>query len=139
MAWFVFFQMLFNLGLIATGYWFYTKKKFIFSQQSQSPTQTLVEEWKKNWEAERQNSEQQLAIQLRSMRNLYDQTKRLLEEKQALLSPFPASQEEREIKSFVQEKAVPEIPTLADFELEKERLKQESPLDLRTILKEQLC
>jgi len=137
MVWFIIFQMLLNVGLLAVGYWIYSNNPKLFERQNVN--HSASDHWRKEWELEKQNHEQQLALQLRSMRSLYDQTKRLLEEKQALLSPFPPSHEETEIKSLVIERAQPEIPTLAEFEQEKERLRHEPPLDLKTILKEQLC
>lgn len=134
---FIIFQMMLNVGLLAVGYWIYSNNPKLFSRQDGN--HSALDQWRKEWELEKQNQEQQLAVQLRSMRSLYDQTKRLLDEKQALLSPFPPSYEETEIKSLVIERVQPEIPTLAEFELEKERLRHEPPLDLKSILKEQLC
>jgi hypothetical protein len=47
--------------------------------------------------------------------------------------------EENELKNLVSEKPQAVIPTLIEFEAQKERLKQDSNLDLRSLLSDQLC
>lgn len=139
MGLFIFFQMLLNFGLIGAGIWLYRNRPEFFTQLVQAERSEPFEEWKKQWEVEKENQAQQLAIQIRSIRLLYDQTKKLLEEKATAFPNFPVSQEENELKHLILEKAQPVIPTLVEFEAQKDRLRQESNLDLKSLLSDQLC
>lgn len=129
MAFFITLQILFDFAVVGYVVWshFYRKEE------------SASDSWKKEWEAEKQNYEQQVAMQLRSMRLLTEQTKKLMEEKSWAMTAFPVSQEETELKQMVSEKPLGAIPTLTEFETQKERLKHETTLDLKTLLSEQLC
>lgn len=137
MGLFIFFQLLVNMALISAMGWLFWKRRDLFTQPATD--EQVIQKWKQEWELEKQNYEQQLALQLRSMKLLYEQTKKLLEEKQASLYSVVPSQEETEIKAVLQDKPHLNIPTLTEFEVQKTRLKQEVPLDLKSILSEQLC
>jgi hypothetical protein len=138
MGLFIFFQVVFDIAFIGAAIWIYLNKSEFLGATSQPHTQ-LLEQWKKDWELEKENQAQQLSMQLRSIRLLYEQTKRLVDEKLTTFSQFPISQEENELKNLVSEKPQPTIPTLIEFEVQKERLKQESNLDLSSLLSDQLC
>jgi hypothetical protein len=138
MGLFIFFQVVFDLAVIGAAIWIYFNKSEFLAATSQPDTQ-LLEQWKKDWELEKENQAQQLSMQLRSIRLLYEQTKKLVDEKLTTFSQFPVSQEENELKNLVSEKPQPTIPTLIEFEAQKERLKQDSNLDLRSLLSDQLC
>ncbi|NBX76649.1 MAG: hypothetical protein EBQ92_08850 [Proteobacteria bacterium] len=138
MGLFIFFQVVFDLAVIGTAIWIYLNKKELLTVSNQADSQ-LLEEWKKSWELEKETQAQQLSLQLRSIRLLYEQTKKLVDEKVTNFSQFPVSQEENELKTLVSEKPQPAIPTLIEFEAQKERLKQDSNLDLRSLLSDQLC
>lgn len=129
MAFFITLQILFDLAVVGYVIWSHFYKE----------AESVTDSWKKEWEAEKQNYEQQVAMQLRSMRLLTEQTKKLMEEKSWAMTAFPVSQEETELKQMVSEKTAGAIPTLTEFETQKERLKHETPLDLKTLLSEQLC
>ena len=138
MGLFIFFQVVFDIAVIGAAIWIYLNKSEFLAATSQPDTQ-LLEQWKKDWELEKENQAQQLSMQLRSIRLLYEQTKKLVDEKLTTFSQFPVSQEENELKNLVSEKPQPTIPTLIEFEAQKERLKQDSNLDLRSLLSDQLC
>ncbi len=138
MGLFIFFQVVFDIAVIGAAIWIYLNKSEFLAATSQPDTQ-LLEQWKKDWELEKENQAQQLSMQLRSIRLLYEQTKKLVDEKLTTFSQFPVSQEENELKNLVSEKPQPTIPTLIEFEAQKERLKQDSNLDLRSLLADQLC
>lgn len=141
MGLFIFFQIVLDLVMIGAGAWawiYLNKPKFLTTLNQTNNTE-LFEQWKKEWELEKENQAQQLAIQLRSIRLLYEQTKKLLDEKSNMFSNFPVSQEENELKHLVLEKSQPVIPTLIEFEAQKDRLRQESNLDLKSLLSDQLC
>jgi hypothetical protein len=138
MGLFIFFQVVFDTAVIGAAIWIYLNKSEFLAATSQPDTQ-LLEQWKKDWELEKENQAQQLSMQLRSIRLLYEQTKKLVDEKLTTFSQFPVSQEENELKNLVSEKPQPTIPTLIEFEAQKERLKQDSNLDLRSLLSDQLC
>jgi hypothetical protein len=138
MGLFIFFQVVFDLAVIGAAIWIYFNKSEFLAATSQ-PDSQLLEQWKKDWELEKENQAQQLSMQLRSIRLLYEQTKKLVDEKLTTFSQFPVSQEENELKNLVSEKPQPTIPTLIEFEAQKERLKQDSNLDLRSLLSDQLC
>ncbi|MFM8270293.1 MAG: hypothetical protein ACKN9V_08910 [Pseudomonadota bacterium] len=139
MGLFIFFQILFDGVVIALGAWIYFNKHQFVIPTTKPSDSKLFEEWKNEWEIEKQNQAQQLSMQLRSIRLLYEQTKKILDEKVTALSNFPISQEENELKHLVMEKPQPAIPTLVEFEAQKDRLKQESNLDLKSLLSDQLC
>jgi hypothetical protein len=138
MGLFIFFQVVFDLAVIGSAAWIYLNRRQLLATTSQ-PDAQLLEKWKKDWELEKENQAQQLSMQLRSIRLLYEQTKKLVDERLTSFSQFPISQEENELKNLVSEKLQPVIPTLIEFEAQKERLKQESNLDLRSLLSDQLC
>jgi hypothetical protein len=138
MGLFIFFQVVFDTAVIGAAIWIYLNKSEFLAATSQPDTQ-LLEQWKKVWELEKENQAQQLSMQLRSIRLLDEQTKKLVDEKLTTFSQFPVSQEENELKNLVSEKPQPTIPTLIEFEAQKERLKQDSNLDLRSLLSDQLC
>jgi len=138
MGLFIFFQVVFDIAVMGAAIWTYLNKSEFLAATSQPDTQ-LLEQWKKDWELEKENQAQQLSMQLRSIRLLYEQTKKLVDEKLTTFSQFPVSQEENELKNLVSEKPQPTIPTLIEFEAQKERLKQDSNLDLRSLLSDQLC
>jgi len=138
MGLFIFFQVVFDIAVIGSAIWIYLNKSELLAATSQ-PDSQLLEQWKKDWELEKENQAQQLSMQLRSIRLLYEQTKKLVDEKLTTFSQFPVSQEENELKNLVSEKPQPTIPTLIEFEAQKERLKQDSNLDLRSLLSDQLC
>jgi len=130
-------QWMLNLGCASILGWLLWRRRDLFTA---APTeQHILQKWKEEWALEKENQEQQIAMQVRSLRLLCEQTKKLLEEKQNSLTIFPSSQEENEIRRALQEKAEPIIPTLSEFEAQKQRLRQEAPLDLKTILNQQLC
>lgn len=139
MGLFIFFQIVLDLVMIGAGAWIYLNKPKFLTTLNQTNNTELFEQWKKEWELEKENQAQQLAIQLRSIRLLYEQTKKLLDEKSNMFSNFPVSQEENELKHLVLEKSQPVIPTLIEFEAQKDRLRQESNLDLKSLLSDQLC
>jgi hypothetical protein len=137
MGFFIFFQMVINAALVSALAWLYLKRRDLFTQPAAD--EQILEKWKKEWELEKQNQEQQLSMQLRSMRLLCEQTKKMIEEKQTAFNIFPISQEENEIRQALQDKTESVIPTLNEFEAQKQKLRQESPLDLKSILNDQLC
>jgi len=138
MGLFIFFQVLLDLALIGGAVWFYLNKREILTETVQ-PNAQVLEQWRKEWELEKENQAQQLAMQLRSIRLLFEKTKKLVDEKLITFSQFPISQEENELKHLIAEKSQPTIPTLIEFEAQKERLKHETNLDLKSLLSDQLC
>jgi len=131
-------QLVFDVAVVGAAVWLFLNKREWLMASSETSTEAF-EQWKKDWELEKQNQAQQLAVQLRSIRLLFEQTKKLVDEKANAFSAFPVSQEENELKHLVLEKNPPMIPTLIEFEAQKNRLKQETPLDLKSLLAEQLC
>lgn len=81
----------------------------------------------------------QMTEQLKVLRGICDQARRILDGKQSIPQAFPPSQEENELKNFVAKKPEGRIPTLGDLESTRKRLRTESSLDLRSLLKEQLA
>ena len=94
----------------------------------------------RNWEIELKNSRTRFEEQTRSLESLTDQVNRLLKQGKLNQFSFPQSAEEQELKGALQSTHEPaQIPTLHQIENTKRRLKTESPLDLRTLLKDQLA
>lgn len=137
MGFLIFCQIIFDIAVVGAAIWFYLNKQELLGASS-STGSNGAEQWRKEWDVEKDNYSQQLTVQLRSIRLLYEQAKKLLDEKSTGYFVFPMSQEENELKNLVMEKTETVIPTLIEFEAQKNRLKQESSLDLKTLLTEQL-
>ncbi len=136
MVLFISFQILFNLATIAGVAWVFFRKGHGSSIGNRS--ESVSSNWRSEWEAEREAFQQQLMVQLRSVKLFGEQTRKLLEEKQMAWPSLPPSLEESEIKNLVRDRPEPVIPTLAEFEAQKAKMVQENPLDLKSLLTEQL-
>jgi len=135
MALFISFQILFNLATVAAVVWFVLRRG---EHQMGSALSHPHTDWKKEWELEKESFQQQIAVQLRSIKLLQEQTKKLIDEKQNAWPSLPPSVEESEIKALLNEKSASVIPTLAEFEAQKEKLIHENPFDLKSVLTHQL-
>lgn len=109
-------------------------------QQIRGIQESLPINAKTDWESERKALEERFSVQLRSMRLLYEQTQKVLEDKQwELHKKFPPSVEESELKQALSfsDPAAP-LLTLDQFEKEKDQFNSQCSLDLKSLLSEQL-
>jgi len=96
--------------------------------------------WKAEWDEEKKALEERFSVQLRSMRLLYEQTQKLMDEKQLELNRlFPPSLEETELQHLMNQQKIDPLLTLDQFEKEKSEFNAKCTLDLKTLLSEQLC
>ena len=96
--------------------------------------------WKVQWEEEKKSLEEQFSVQLRSMRLLYEQTQKVLHEKQMELHQlFPPSMEETELQHLTSQHKTSPLFTIDQFEREKSEFNARCSLDLKSLLSEQLC
>jgi len=107
--------------------------------QKKSKTE-VAPNWKSEWELEKKSLEEHFSVQLRSMKLLYEQTKKTLEAKEwELHQQLPLSLEETELRHVVSHQKPAPVVTLDQFEKEKMAFNAKCTLDLKTLLSNQLC
>lgn len=136
MEWFVFTQFVVDILLLGIAV-----KLVLGGWQTRTSANELadLQNLKAEWSQEMSACRKQAAEQLRLLQSICEQAKKILDGKQLLSASFPPSLEENELRNLSEVKPITKIPTLADVEVTKKRLRQESALDLHTLLKEQLA
>lgn len=142
--WFI-FQWLFDVAVMGWLGWVWLERRNRVAESDQQSTITsedtlrLLTQAREEIRSEMAQYRGQIAEQLKVLRGVCEQARRILDGKQSIPQAFPPSQEENELKNIVVRKPEGKIPTLGDLESTRQRLRTESSLDLKTLLKEQLA
>lgn len=100
--------------------------------------QQEIEDLKKQWQAEMIESRMHVEQNLVKMRALCNEAQKLLSTSRAIEFSDNPSSEETEIKEALVAFEENQIPTVRELEDVRARLKRDSSLDLKSVLKEQL-
>ena len=112
------------------------KKHSSLATQEISPS-TLLQEKSAEWELEIQKYREKFEESLKTLHGICEQANRILRQNKPLISLH--SREENELKEASLEKPSQKIPSLEQIENTKIRLKSDIPIDLKTLLKDQLA
>lgn len=143
-------QLMIDLMLVAVVAWLYLQQKKHSPQAARATdggSSALNANWAAEWEMKWKEQEREIEMlreklrqDLEKVQSLHERITRLVEQGVLTGGIFPSSLEEREIKMMTEKKErIEEIPSLKALEHTKERLKDETNFDLRTLLREQLA
>lgn len=132
-------QALFNVALIGFGLYLYRRVAYSKAERRLQASLSVLEARAAEIESDLSAARASALTQVESMRRICQGAQQILD-KAREASSAPASLEERELKDLAQ-KSLPlrEVPTLKQLEEARARVPSALPLDLKTLLREQLA
>lgn len=141
MLWSLILQLMIDVLLVSMMVWLWLQqKKNVHVTGSKSLPTLEMQNRFSDLEKTVLDLRQSLMEEKRHIQNLHDRIQKLIEQGAVTNVIFPMSKEEEELKSLLPySRNETEIPTLKDFEVTRERISQNTLVDLRTILRDQLA